>query len=120
MKISTTNNGAILTPSSTIKHVMSSASEVELAALYYGCKQTTPIHVTLEEMGHPQLAPTPITTDNITAQGLTMGTMMPKASKSNTQRFNWLKCCNAQRQFKYLWRKGILNRADCASTHHLA
>jgi len=31
--------------------------------------------------------------------------MTPKASKSNDQRFNWLKCRNAQRQFKYLWQK---------------
>ena len=114
------NNGAILTLSSIIKHVMSSASEAELAALYYGCKQAAPIRVTLEEMGHPQPAPTPVTTDNITAQGLTMGTMTPKASKSNDQRFNWLKCRNAQRQFKYLWRKGILNRADYTSKHHPA
>ena len=61
------NNGAILTLSSIIKHVMSSASEAELAALYYGCKQAAPIRVTLEEMGHPQPAPTPVTTNNITA-----------------------------------------------------
>ena len=77
------NNGAILTLSSIIKHVMSSASEAELAALYYGCKQDAPIRITLDKMGHPQPAPTPITTNNITAQGLTMGTMMPKASKLN-------------------------------------
>ena len=114
------NNGAILTLSSIIKHVMSSASEAELAALYYGCKQAAPIRITLEEMGHPQPSPTPVTTDNITAQGLTMGTMTPKASKSNDQRFNWLKCRNAQRQFRYLWRKGILNRADYTSKHHPA
>jgi hypothetical protein len=82
------NNGAILALSSIIKHVMSSASEMELAALYYGCKQATPNHVTLEEMGHPQPAPTPVTINNITAQGPTMGTMPPKASKSNNQWFN--------------------------------
>jgi hypothetical protein len=114
------NNGAILTLSSIIKHVMSSASEAELAALYYGCKQAAPICVTLEEMGHPQPAPNLVTTDNITAQGLTMGTMMPEASKSNNQWFNWLKCRNAQRQFKYLWQKGILNQADYTSKHHPA
>jgi hypothetical protein len=64
--------------------------------------------------------PTPVTTDNITAQGLTTCTMAPKGSKSNNQRFNWLKCCNAQRQFVYLWRKEILNRAGYASKHHPA
>ena len=103
------NNWAILTLSSIIKHVMSSAMEAELATLYNGCKQAAPIRITLEEMGHPQPAPTPVNTDNITAQGLTMGTMTPKASKSNDHQFNWLKCRNAQPQFKYLWRKGILN-----------
>jgi hypothetical protein len=47
-------------------------------------------------MGHPQLKRTMITTNNITAQGLTMGTMTPKASKLMDQRFHWLKCHNAQ------------------------
>ena len=114
------NNGAVLTLSSIIKHIMSLASEAELAALYYGCKQAIPIYITLKEMGHKQPTPTPVTTDNITAQGLTTGTMAPKASKSNNQRFNWLKCRNTQRQFVYLWRKGILNCANYASKHHLA
>jgi hypothetical protein len=71
------NNGAILTLSTIIKHVMSSASKAELAALYYGCKLAAPLRTTLEELGHIQPTPTPITTDNITAQGLTIGTMTP-------------------------------------------
>jgi hypothetical protein len=114
------NNGAILNLASIIKHIMSSASEAELAALYYGCKLAFPLCTTLEEMGHPQTKRTMVTTDNITAQGLTMGTMTPKASKSMDQRFHWLKCHDAQRQFAYLWRRGSLNRADYASKHHPA
>jgi hypothetical protein len=43
--------------------------------------------------------------DNITAQGLTMGTMTPKDSKSMDQRLLWLKCRNAQCQFCYLGTK---------------
>ncbi len=77
------NKGAVLTLSSIIKHVMSSASEARLVALYYGCKQAILICIALEEMGHKQRIPTPVTTDNITAPGLTTGTMAPKASKSN-------------------------------------
>jgi len=46
-----------------------------------------------------------------------MGTMTPKASKSNKMVFEWLKFQEAQRQFVYLWRKGILNRANYASKH---
>jgi hypothetical protein len=37
------NNGAILTLSTIIKHVMSSASKAELATLYYGYKLPTPL-----------------------------------------------------------------------------
>jgi hypothetical protein len=54
-------------------------------------------------MGYPQHKRTMATTGNITAQGHTMGTMTPKASKSMDQRFHWLKCCHAQQQFLYLW-----------------
>ena len=114
------NNGTFLNLSSIIKRVMSSASEAELAALYYGCKLAVPLRTTLEEMGHPQLKRTMVTTDNITSQGLTMSTMTPKASKSMDQRFHWLKCRDAQRQFTYLWRHSSLNCADYASKHHTA
>jgi hypothetical protein len=106
--------------SSIIKHVISSASKAESAALYYGCILAIPICTTLEEMGRPQLKRTMITTDNITAQGLTMGTMTPKAQKSIDQCFHWLKCCNAQCQFLYLWHCGIDNCAGYASKHHPA
>jgi hypothetical protein len=75
------NNGAILTLSTIIKRVMLSASKAELAALCYGCKLTALLQTTLEELGHIQLTSTSITTNNITAQGLTMGTITPKASK---------------------------------------
>jgi hypothetical protein len=112
------NNRAVLTLSAIIKHVMSSTSKAELLALYYGCKMAAPLRTTLEELGHNQAKPTPITTDNITAQGITMGAMIAKASKSMDQHFHWLKCRDAQRQFKYLWQKGILNQANYASMHH--
>ena len=54
-------NGGILTLSAIIKHVMASASEAELAVLFYGCKQAVPLRVTLMEMGHPQRKPTQVT-----------------------------------------------------------
>ncbi len=112
------DNGAVLTLSAIIKHAMSSTSKAGLSALYYGCKMAAPLRTTLKELGHNQANPTPITTNYITVQGLTMGTMTAKASKSMGQRFHWLKCCDAQHQFKYPWQKGILNQADYASKHH--
>jgi hypothetical protein len=99
----------VLTLLAIIKHMMSSASEAELSALYNSCKMAAPLHTTLKELGHNQANPIPITTTNITAQSLTMGTMTAKASKSLAQCFYWLMCHDAQCQFKYLWQNGILN-----------
>jgi hypothetical protein len=100
------NNRAVPTLSAIIKHVMSSTSKVELSALYNGC---TSLRTTLKELEHNQANPTPINTDNITAKGFSIGTMTAKASKSMDQCFHWLKCCDIQHQFKYLWQKDILN-----------
>eukprot|EP00804_Cyclotella_cryptica_P018250 CCRYP_005978-RB/>CCRYP_005978-RB protein AED:0.47 eAED:0.46 QI:0/-1/0/1/-1/0/1/0/88 len=69
-------------------------------------------------MGHPQPGPTPVTTNNSTAVGLTLKTMINKASKIIDMRFQWLKCRRAQSLFKYLWAKGTKNRADYPSKHH--
>ena len=111
------NNGMILTLSKLIKHVMTSASEAETAALFYNCKVGIPLKVALEEMGHPQCK-TPTTTDNTTAQGLITKTMIPKAAKSYDMRFNWLKCRRAQNQFNFIWRNGKDSRADYQSKRH--
>ena len=48
------NNGAIDILCTIIKHVMSSASEAEIGALYYGCKSAIPYRVTLQEMENLQ------------------------------------------------------------------
>lgn len=97
----TFQNGTILTLSSIIKHVMASASEAKLAALFYKSKAAPLLRVTLHEMDHPQ-APAPITTDNTTTHGLTTKIMTPKAGKSMDMGFNFLKYREAQRQFRYV------------------
>ena len=84
------NNGTILTLSPIIRHVVASASEAELAALFYNAWEAVPLRIMLEEMGHPQ-PKTPLITDNSTAHGLTQGTMIPKRSKAMDMRFHWLK-----------------------------
>merc|ERR1712086_720537 len=75
------NNGTILTLSKIIKHVMGSAGESEVAALYYNCKSAIPLRTSLEEMGHEQ-PKTPAVTDNSTAAGLINNTMTPKRAKA--------------------------------------
>ena len=69
-------------------------------------------------MGHLQYKPNPVTTDNNTEHGLTMGTMTPKSSKSNNIRFQWMKFQKAQRLFALLWERGPNNHADYPSKHH--
>lgn len=111
------NNGALLTLSSLIKHVVASATEAELAALFYNCRAAIPLRVTLQEMGHPQPR-TPITTDNSAAHGLIHQHMAPKAAKAMDMRFNWLKSPDTQRQFDIGWEEGAKNRADLHTKKH--
>ena len=75
------NNGAVVTLSKIIKHVMGSASESEVAALFYNCKVAIPLRLALHEMGHQQ-PKTPPVTDNKSAEGLINKTMTSKASKT--------------------------------------
>jgi hypothetical protein len=45
----------------------------------------------LKELGHPQ-PPTPMQTDNKTANDLLTNKIMPKALKAMDMRFHWLQC----------------------------
>ena len=72
-----TNNGAVLTVAQIIKAVMSSAAEAELGALYINAREGIPARITLAEMGHKQ-PPTPMQTDNSTAQGVVTSKIQPK------------------------------------------
>jgi hypothetical protein len=59
-------NGAILIISKFLKHVLSSAAEAEIGAVFINSKEGAVLRTTLEELGHPQ-PPTPMETDNTTA-----------------------------------------------------
>ena len=113
------NNGAILNIAQIIKNVMSSASEAELAALYIVAKECVYIRLVLEEMGHPQ-PPTPIQTDNSTAEGVVNSKVRPKRLKSMDMRFYWLRDRETLKQFRIYWRSGKLNLADYFTKHHAA
>ena len=77
---------------------MESAGKYEVAALYYTCRSAIPLLTALEEMGYDQ-PKTPVFTDNSTASGLIDKTMTPKRAQAYDQRFNWLKCREAQKMF---------------------
>ena len=113
------NNGAVLTVAQIIKAVMSSAAEAELGALYINCREAIPARHALIAMGHPQ-PPTPIQTDNTTALGVVNNTIAPRRTKAMDMRFHWLRCRQAQQQFRHYWRPGPTNKGDYVTKHHAA
>jgi hypothetical protein len=76
-------NGAILIISTVLKHVMSSAAEAEIGAVFINSKEGAVLRTTLEELGHPQ-PPKPLETDNTTATGYSNGTIKQNAQKQWT------------------------------------
>ena len=84
------NNGAVLNIAHIIKHIMSSATEAELAALYIMAREAVYIRIILEELGHKQ-PPTPLQTDNAMADAVVDGKIQPKRTKAMDMRFHWLR-----------------------------
>jgi hypothetical protein len=110
-------NGAVLIISKVLKHVMSSAAEAEIGAVFINAKEGAVFRTTLEELGHPQ-PPTPMETDNTTATGYSNGTMKQKRTKEMDMRFYWIKDRVKQGQFNVYWGPGYQNLADYFTKHH--
>ena len=113
------DNGAILVISAILPMVVASATEVELAALYYNAREACTIRTTLTEMGHPQ-PPTPIQTDNEVAVGLALNNVKQRRSKATDMCFYWIRDQIQQGHFLVYWRPGKQNKADYFSKHHPA
>jgi hypothetical protein len=111
------NNGAVLTVSGIIKHVMSSATKAEVADLFINAKEGEIIRTTLQEMGYTQEA-TPIRTDNSTASGITNDTINQQRSRSIDMQFYWVHDRVKQGHFKVFWAPGKTNLADYFTKHH--
>jgi hypothetical protein len=82
-------NGTIVVPCKVMREVLSSASEAELAALFYNGKEGAPLRITLKELGHKQ-PPTPMVTDNSTASGIANESVKQKLSKAMDMRPYWI------------------------------
>jgi hypothetical protein len=98
-------NGAILIISTVLKHVMSSAAEAEIWAVFIDAKEGAVLSTTLEELGHPH-PPTSLETDNTTATGYNNGTIKQKRTKAMDMRFYWIKDRVKQGQFNVYWGPG--------------
>jgi hypothetical protein len=113
------NNGTVLNIAQLIKAVMSSAAEAELGALYINACKAVPQCQTPAEMGHKQPL-TPMQTDNSTALGVVNNNIQPRCTKAMYMQFHWLRCREAQHQFRFFWHPGTTNRADYWAKHHCA
>ena len=110
-------NGSINVLAKLIKNVMSSAAEAECGGLYMNAKAAVPERTTLIELGHPQ-PPTPLKTDNSTADGIMNKTVKQQRSKAIDMRFYWLQDRCEQGQFRVYWAPGVENLADYYTKHH--
>jgi hypothetical protein len=113
-----TTNGAILIISKVLKHVMSSAAEAEIGALFINAKEGPVLRTTLEELVHKQRPP-PMQNDNTTATGYGNGTIKQKSTKAMDMRFYWIKDRVKQGQFNVYWGPGFQISADYFTKHHL-
>ncbi len=83
-------NGPVDILCQIIGPVCASAAESESGALFLVGQNGAVIRNTLEEMGWKQLGPTPIQTDNSTAEGIANQTVKPRRSKAFDMRFFWI------------------------------
>jgi hypothetical protein len=110
-------NGAILIIIKVLKHVMSSATEGEIGAVFINAKEGAVLRTTLEELGHPQ-PPPPMDTYNSPATGYRNGTIKQKRTKEMDMLFYWIKDRVKQGEFNVYWGPGYHNLADYFTKHH--
>jgi hypothetical protein len=83
----TTINRAVLASTTTMKPVLSSASETEIGTLFINCKKATILQTTLQEMGYPQPA-TPMQTNNSTVCRIVNNNIKHQQSHAIVMRFS--------------------------------
>ena len=87
---------------------MSSASEAELGELLVTAQEMVAMRNTLEEMKWPQ-PKSPIQTDNCAAAGVVNNNIVPWKLNTMDRRLHWIRCREAQGQFRYYRESGSLN-----------
>ena len=111
------SNRAIHVLSNIMRNVMSSAAEAEIGSLYENGKKGIEIRLLLEEMGHKQ-PPTPIPTDNSTAEGIMNKNIIQKITRAMDMRYYWMRDQVQQGQYRVYWKPGKTNLADYFTKHH--
>ena len=112
------NNGVTYNEASIIKAVMSSAAEAKIGALYTNAHKGVEERNILKVMGHPH-PPTAVQTDNSTVEGIINLRVQPKRTKAMVMQFHWLHDQGVnQKQFRFYWHPGMLQRGDYWTKHH--
>ena len=115
-KEGTVFNRPVLVLAKVKQNAMASAAEAELGALFMNAQEAVGLRNCLEAMGHPQ-PPTPLKTDNDTANGVVNNTVKQKRSKATDMRFHWLRDGTNRNQFHIHWESGETNFADHHTKH---
>jgi hypothetical protein len=111
-------NGPVDITCQIIGPVCASAAESEAGALFINGQNVAVLRNTLTEMGWPQLGPTPMQTDNSTAEEISNDTVKPKRTKAMDMRFFWVCDRVRQGQLRVHWKPGKTNHADYYTKHH--
>ena len=111
----------VLVECKCLRHVVSSAVEAETAGLFHNGKNIIVLRRALHALGHPQ-KPTPLKTDNATADGFVHNNIHQRKSKAWDMRYYWLRDKETQKQIKIYWKRGKdetdPNKADYHTKHH--
>ena len=98
--------------------VTASAAESKTGGLFYNRQEGAMIRNILEDMGYPQVQPTPIQTDNTTAEGIANDSVKTKRTKAMDICSYWIRDRVDQGQFHVHWKRGATNHADYWTKHH--
>lgn len=97
------HGGRILLVRGTLKIIVSSAAEAEVGGLYANAREGDTIRTMLKEMGWEQKNPTPITIDNLTAEGIANNAVKRFRSKTIDMHNYWVHNRVTQQLFTILW-----------------
>ena len=97
---------------------MAAASEAKIAALFHNGQEAVYLRQLLTELGHPQLGPTMLTTDNSTADGFANRRTKIKRSKAMDMRYYWVQDRVTMKDLAVCWSSGKNNLGDYFTKHH--
>jgi hypothetical protein len=80
----------IIIISAVLKHIMSSATEAKIGAVFLNAKEGKVLRTTLDELGHPH-PPTTLETDNTKETGYNNGRIKQKRTRAMEMHFYWVK-----------------------------